>query len=118
MRIQKRIILFLSFFLASTSVLANEETQFISGTVDIIGTAFVTLPVNVPAGQIFVLTDLDTGCGTLSIFAADDQVHVRYQTLGSVRSFQTGLQFAQPPVVRCPGGGVTFLSFSGYLKRQ
>src|SRR5262249_49566765 len=74
--------------------------------------AVATLPLEVPDGQMFVLTDLEvalsTGNGIIQIFAPEDPDNPRLQGLtqgstgrfGYQRNFQTGLVFSAAPTIK------------------
>jgi hypothetical protein len=69
------------------------------------------LPITIPEGWIFVLTDIE-GNSNVNIFSAEDLEHPRWRSSGSYsHSFQTGLVFSTPPWIAY---GNPF-SFSGYL---
>jgi hypothetical protein len=88
--------------------------QPVSGNIESVGT-LTPLPVTIPDGWVFVLTDFESP-NSLQIFAANDPLHPRYRVginMDSVgRSLQTGLVFNVPPLISAAGN---WFSFSGYV---
>lgn len=69
------------------------------------------LPITIPDGSVFILTDIFvTGTG-VTIYSADDLVNPKF-VIWSPHSFQTGLRFSVPPFLDTPTG---MFSFSGYF---
>jgi hypothetical protein len=119
MRTNHRIkLLALMAFAASASVRADTlppGAQPISGYLDgvISGTP---LPITIPDGWVFVLTDYESSTQSVAIFSSEDPEHPRFRSAASYnRSFQTGLVFPTPPLVSVGGMFGAFFSFSGYL---
>ncbi len=114
MRTNKPIVLLAMLGLAgSTSTLADtlpSSAQPISGHIQT-GVSPTPLPITIPDGWLFVLTDYESNSNAI-IFSAEDLEHARWRSYGSYgHSFQTGLVFSSPPLIQY---GV-FFSFSGYL---
>lgn len=117
------ILLWLAVLVAMASASARADTlpsgaQPVAGSVDLLLVP-TPLPITIPEGWVFVLTDFE-GAADLRIFSADDRVNPKYRASFAGRSLQTGLVFSEPPLVaaaHCGGGcaGIWF-SFSGYLK--
>jgi hypothetical protein len=99
--------------------------------------AVATLPIEIPKGQVFVLTDIEATIlyeYVVWILNADDPNNPRFQGVGHAhwngtsnsydyqRSFQTGLVFSAAPIIRVINGCLLACagdnqraSFSGYL---
>ncbi len=113
-RTNKPIVLLAMLGLAgSTSTLADtlpSSAQPISGHIQT-GVSPTPLPITIPDGWVFVLTDYESNSNAI-IFSAEDLERARWRSYGSYgHSFQTGLVFSSPPLIQY---GV-FFSFSGYL---
>jgi hypothetical protein len=66
------------------------------------------LPVTVPEGWVFVLTDFD-GNAQAQIFSAEDTEHPKW--IGQGRSWQSGLEFRSAPLISARGN-----PFSNFLE--
>ncbi len=74
------------------------------------------LPITIPDGWVFVLTDHEVSSQGVQIFSAEDPTYPRWRSVGSYsHSFQTGLVFSTPPLISIAGPFGGFFSFSGYL---
>jgi hypothetical protein len=120
MRTNRRIALLVLFGLVA-SPLARADTLPV-GAQPVAGLfewqspiTLAPLPITIPEGWVFVLTDIETAGGIL-IHSASDIDHPRWRSVTTRSSFQTGLVFEEAALISNNGSQGGWLSFSGYLK--